>query len=109
MTLTNPCRCKQTIYKGTWARASQCSRKATKDGYCKQHHPDAVAKRNKEVEERYEAKRKQSPWYKLKQAHDKIATLEADKARLDWLDKRPVYMENFTRAAIDAAIKEDSQ
>ena len=32
-----------------------------------------------------------------------LAELRADKERLDWLEKRPVYMENFTRQAIDAA------
>jgi len=32
---------------GAW-RESQCSRKASKDGYCKQHHPDSVqARRDK--------------------------------------------------------------
>ena len=35
----------------------------------------------------------------------RIAELEKDKARLDWMEKRPVYMENFTRAAIDAAME----
>jgi len=32
--------CKQRIFSG-WNNY-QCSRKAVKDGYCKQHHPDTV-------------------------------------------------------------------
>jgi len=30
----------------------QCSRVATRDGFCFQHHPDAVAKRKEEQQER---------------------------------------------------------
>lgn len=35
----------------TWGHMYNCSRKATKDGYCFQHHPDALkAKKDKEAE-----------------------------------------------------------
>ncbi len=41
-------RCMASVSDGFWV--SQCSRKAKRDGYCGQHHPDAqdarVAKRN---------------------------------------------------------------
>jgi hypothetical protein len=34
---------------GNWGNYANCSRKATKDGFCFQHHPDALAeKKNKE-------------------------------------------------------------
>lgn len=35
---------------GLW----NCSRRATKDGFCWQHHPDAVKKREQESQRRYE-------------------------------------------------------
>jgi len=37
-------RCRCEVWRSSW-RASQCSRRAVKDGYCKQHHPDAIAQR----------------------------------------------------------------
>lgn len=40
-------RCKERVREGGlhWTRWHQCSRKAKQDGYCKQHHPDAVKAR----------------------------------------------------------------
>ena len=51
---------KEVSTPGVWSRQHQCTRKATKDGYCKQHHPDTIAtkraaqdaKWNKEGKER---------------------------------------------------------
>jgi hypothetical protein len=40
------------IYQGGHMR--QCSRKAVKDGYCKQHHPDEVKKRGAHREKKLE-------------------------------------------------------
>ena len=51
---------------------SQCSRNAVKDGYCKQHHPDSVAKRKKESEERL----RRSPYARLERATLEIKELE---------------------------------
>jgi hypothetical protein len=46
-------RCKAGVWgKDRWASYSQCARKAGPDGWCKQHHPDAEAIRNKEASER---------------------------------------------------------
>ncbi len=47
-------RCKETVFSGPWSRSSQCSRKAVADGYCKQHHPDAVAERVAKSNAKYE-------------------------------------------------------
>jgi hypothetical protein len=38
-------RCKGKV-RGSWSSV-QCSREAVRDGYCAQHHPDAVAARQK--------------------------------------------------------------
>lgn len=44
-----------------WHRECRCTRKATKDGYCKQHHPDAKAERDRISREKYEiASRRQA-------------------------------------------------
>ena len=57
--------CKQEVRgDGGW-HWFQCSRNATKDGYCWQHHPDAIANRAKESIARYEEKERNSPWRKL--------------------------------------------
>jgi hypothetical protein len=68
--------CKKTIY-GDWGRHRGCSRNATKDGYCKQHHPDTVAARGKKRDDDYEKKRKDSPYYRLGVALKRITELEA--------------------------------
>ena len=44
--------CKVKVYRG-WD-SHRCSRYAVRDGYCTQHHPDSVAKRQDEAEERLE-------------------------------------------------------
>jgi hypothetical protein len=73
-----PERCKETIWQGM-ARY-QCSRKAWKDSYCKQHHPDTVAERNRKTNLRREAKwaeqEANDPWRKLEVANARIAELE---------------------------------
>jgi len=71
-------KCKEMIhiYYGDWPHSIQCTRNAVKDGYCKQHHPDAVQKRRDASAKRHEEKRKQDPLYRLCQATERIAVLE---------------------------------
>ena len=46
-------RCKESVYRGSsWGSKGRCIRNAVIDGYCKQHHPDSVAKRKKKAEEK---------------------------------------------------------
>jgi hypothetical protein len=47
--------CKEHIYQGFGVRPRRCSRAAVRDGYCKQHHPDAKAERNRKSHELYRA------------------------------------------------------
>jgi len=49
---------------GSW-RSSRCSRKEWKDGFCKQHHPETVAEREKKKAERDLEKIHSSPTAKL--------------------------------------------
>jgi hypothetical protein len=73
--------CKERVY-GDWGRSHQCSRKAVKDGYCKQHHPDTVKARREKSEARAAEKEKQSLWYRLKIAQQRITELEAEVKKL---------------------------
>lgn len=58
-----------------WPRKYQCQRKAVKDGYCKQHHPDSVAERRKESDERYERQFQNSPLQLLGKERERNARL----------------------------------
>lgn len=44
--------CKERVWHERFH--SQCSRKAWKDGYCKQHHPDTVKARRKKQREKWQ-------------------------------------------------------
>lgn len=53
-------RCKANASRGTNVReatvfSGQCKRRATKDGYCWQHHPDTVKKREEMAAKKLEA------------------------------------------------------
>lgn len=59
-------KCKERVSDNTgWGRMHQCTRNATLDGFCKQHHPDSVAERDRKAIKRYEAKREASPYHKI--------------------------------------------
>lgn len=72
---------KQIMPNGSW-RFRQCSRKAVKDGFCKQHHPETVKARQKAQDEAWRKKLENSPISKLKRENDRlldhIKQLEAD-------------------------------
>ncbi|RLC29319.1 hypothetical protein DRH13_05885, partial [Candidatus Woesebacteria bacterium] len=68
--------CKAKTFDG-WNRFP-CERNATKEGYCWQHHPDNIEKRQKKSDEKWEAKRKRSPAYQLIEAREKIKELEEE-------------------------------
>lgn len=73
--MVNEDECKEMIFKGF--HHYRCSRKAKKDGFCIQHHPDSKEKRKKEAELRYEEQKKHSPWHRLGKAIDCIKDLKA--------------------------------
>ena len=54
----------------------QCSRRAVKDGLCKQHHPDAKKEREARAQKKYEEKRENSEWMQLRRAKARIVELE---------------------------------
>lgn len=47
-------RCKMRVY-GSSFRGYPCERKAWKDGYCKQHHPDSVKARHEKRQAKWQA------------------------------------------------------
>lgn len=77
-------RCKEDVSDGgRWPHFHRCSRRAVKDGYCRQHHPDAVAARQYAAGERYREKWDNSPQMKLVRANERIAELECQIAELE--------------------------
>lgn len=56
-------RCKEKVWGGF--HFHRCLRKAVKDGYCKQHHPDSVAKRREASDKRYQEQLEHSPYRKI--------------------------------------------
>lgn len=73
-------RCKEVIRK-TWD-GHRCTRPAWKDGYCRQHHPDAVAARREKSRANDQRRWEESPHHKLELAKEKITKLESEIERL---------------------------
>lgn len=70
--------CSKRVYWGTWGRSNPCSRKAVRDGFCAQHHPDATATRRATSERKYHEHVARMPESQLASALDKIARLQAE-------------------------------
>ena len=62
-------RCKKQVWH-TW-HSRRCTRKAWKDGFCKQHHPETVAARNEAQRQKWNDQVRNSP-------EGKLATAERD-------------------------------
>ena len=56
-------KCKKKVWNG-W-HSSHCSRNAVLDGYCRQHHPEAVKAREEASARMYEERWKNSPEARL--------------------------------------------
>ena len=71
---------KEKCKKEVWNRWNyfQCSRNAVKDGYCWQHHPDEVIKRERLYDEKFQRKLDNNPYKKLKKAKERIKELEEE-------------------------------
>ena len=76
-------KCKEKIF-GDY-RYRPCSRKAVTDGFCKQHHPDTIAARNKKSQERWEKERYNSTGNQLARAKTRITELEAQLSKSQWV------------------------
>lgn len=66
--------CKESVHEqGRGVSFYQCQRKAVRDGYCAQHHPDAVKARRAARDKRYEEQQDKSPYRLLSQAREELA------------------------------------
>ena len=73
-------RCKENVthYIGNWPQDPvSCSRPASKDGYCKQHHPDAVKARQAAAQAKFDAKvaARLKPYSRIEQLECAVAEL----------------------------------
>jgi hypothetical protein len=48
----DPTLCKEQVWSNLGWQLHQCCRRAVRDGYCKQHHPESVAVRRKKSAEK---------------------------------------------------------
>lgn len=55
----DPAFCMEPVFSHRGSGGHQCNRKAIKDGYCTQHHPDAVIERHRKAAARHAAKDRQ--------------------------------------------------
>lgn len=65
--------CQKTVYPSDSWSSRKCSRKAVKDGFCKQHHPDAEAERERKSQEAYDQKMENAPWRRLERCKEALA------------------------------------
>ena len=72
--------CKEQVFRD-WHNYP-CSRKAWKDGYCKQHHPDSVKARDAERTRKWEVKKEESPYRKIETLNADLTALRAENERL---------------------------
>jgi GTP-dependent phosphoenolpyruvate carboxykinase len=80
-------RCKQKVFKGF--RYYPCQNKATKDGYCGTHHPDAVARRKERTRIAYEQKESRSiysQWRRMRDHNKELKGLVKVAYMEGWLD-----------------------
>lgn len=75
--------CQKRVYDERGFHSSRCSRKAVRDGWCKQHHPDAVKARQEKSEKEYREKWNKSPEMCLQRALKRIGELELKIASLE--------------------------
>jgi len=80
--------CRKDVQDSSGWRWHQCSRKAVKDGYCKQHHPDTYAVRRNKSAEKYEAEEKlrKAPFERIKELE---GLLEATECKLKLILELP--------------------
>lgn len=71
-------RCQKRVYDHTGFHSVRCSRKAVKDGFCKQHHPDTVKARQERSDKAWREKFNNSPEMKLKRALEENEKLRAE-------------------------------
>ena len=80
-------KCKQQVMHGY--HMVQCQRNEVTDGFCRQHHPDSVAERDRVRKIAWETKQANSIYARYASLKDRIAELEA---QLDKVRKCQTYV-----------------
>lgn len=80
------CKARVPVKGDNWGRKKKCSRWARKEGYCTQHHPDAVKEREEASAERWN--RKQNLRMRRLTALSEVRQLKEKLDRLDALFQR---------------------
>ena len=78
-------RCKESVVPAEqWGsfHTRQCHRKIWRDGYCKQHHPDAVEERRKKSEEKFRLKMENNPFKRIYKLELRIVELVEENRKL---------------------------
>jgi hypothetical protein len=79
-------RCKEDIWDRYTYKTYRCARNAVKDGFCKQHHPDAVKARQEKSAKLYAEKREKDPlriaYKEIDQLRAQLASAQAEKVEL---------------------------
>lgn len=83
-------RCKELVPNNFSVTFRRCARKAVKDGYCKQHHPDSVKARQDKANARFEEQRANSIYTKYGNALKRIAELEQQVRWIPCSERLPV-------------------
>ena len=68
-------RCKADVWEERAWHGHQCLRRAKRDGWCAQHHPDAEKERRRKRDERDLARAAKSPEARLTKAQERIKEL----------------------------------
>ena len=76
-------KCKASVpFGGRSVNFHQCQRKAKRDGWCTQHHPDSEAKRRAEADARYKARRDNLPLVRLGRCTKALAEMQVQRDEL---------------------------
>ena len=108
----DPTRCKASVHSNDRAaHIYQCRRKTTKDGWCRQHHPDAVAARDKASTKAYQVRLERSPPVQLGRAIKELDRLRKSLARkeaaLREADSLRKYADNYADYHIEKFYGDD--
>lgn len=68
-------RCMKEVYYPGGFHTYRCRRKAVKDGWCKQHHPEAERARREKSDREWKAKWDNSPVMQLKRKEEEMRSL----------------------------------
>lgn len=90
--------CKAMVYRAPYNHDHQCTRKAWKDGYCKQHHPDSAKERQRKSQERFDKRQAKiaSRSEQMKELRKELSVAIAERDQLE--KERDFLVAEYERA-----------